>query len=107
EEGEHRVDVGAAAGQGEARVVAGGRAHVYARVDEVDVGGPVDAVGVGGPRVDLDDAADGAPEARREAARVEVDAVQELRVQDRRAAQEMVEEGHAVTVDEDARVVGV
>src|SRR5262249_53069671 len=90
------------------RDVVGDRdAKVQAAVDRVDLGLAVDPVGGGGLGVDLDDAAVEAAEAHREPARVEIDAVEELGVEDRRSAEEVVEERDRVPVGEDARVVRV
>src|SRR5262249_46879982 len=93
--------------EGEGEGAGDGHGRVDAAVDEVDLRLAVDAVGGGGLGVDLDDTAVEAAEAHRESARVEVDAVEELGVQDRGPAEEVVKERDRVPVDEDAAVVRV
>ena len=75
------------------------------RVEKVDVGVAVQLrrlVGLGG---DVEDAGGGASVVHAEAARVEVDLVDEVGRQHRRTTQEVVEDRDALAVDEDAGVL--
>jgi hypothetical protein len=67
----------------------------------------VDAVGGGGPGLERDDAAVRAAEARRVAARVQLDLLEHLGVEHAGPAEEVEQQRHLVTVDVDRAVVGV
>src|SRR6185295_18993768 len=103
---QEEIDVGAAGGLRARDLVAEGALDVGGGVEHVDVGRAVQARHVAGGGGDVDDTAGDAAVAHAEAARVEVDAVDEARGQDRGPAEEVIEDGDAVAAHVDPRVLG-
>ena len=83
------------------------RRHHRARVVETHIDGGVHVVLGRDARVRRDDARHVAAVARRVAAREEVEVLEEVRVDHRRAEREVEQRGHAQVVEEVARVAGV
>ena len=90
--GEDGVEVGAPRGQSDRRLLAQRRLQKERRVDEVDLEAAVNALCRAAPRVGVDDAAGGASVARPKPAGQKVDAIDELGVDDRRAAKKVEEQ---------------
>src|SRR3569832_811627 len=89
DEAEERVDVRAPARDRDREVVGDRRTDVAAGIDEVDLRGAVDAVGLGRPGLERDDAAVVPPEPAGKAAGVKGERLEHLGVEDRRPAEEV------------------
>jgi hypothetical protein len=90
------------------RAVAGERRrHHAARVEEAHVDGGVNIVAGRGARLRRDEARDRPPVARGIAARIEVEAVEEIGVDHRRAEREVEQRGHTQIVEHEGRVARV
>ena len=74
------------------------------RVEQVDVDRPLELLGEGVARADVDHPGDEPPVANVGVAGEVVDAVEELRVEHRRPTEEVVDQGDADPIEEDARV---
>ena len=104
EQGQEQIDVAAASGDRDLRALAERRFDEPDRLQQVDRNAAVDPLWISLPCADVNRTGQVAPVVRAISAWVEVDAIEELLVDDRGAAEEMVEDGDSLPVEVDAGV---